>query len=249
MSLRIRQVVVAARELETTLAQLVSVLGVRVCYRDPAVAKFGLENALMVIGDQILEVVSPTKDDTAAGRHLARHGDSGYMLIFQTDDLARDRVRLDALGVRIVWQASHDDISAIHLHPRDIGGAIVSIDQPVPPESWRWAGPDWPAYRNQRGAQRVTAATINARDPVALAARWAQVLGLPPATSSPGGLSLELTDGRLDFVAGNAEVIAGYTLTMPDPTGALAKARELGLPVDGDVVKLCGTRFSLSAGR
>jgi len=24
---------------------------------------------------------------------------------------------------------------------RDIGAAIVSLDRPVPPESWRWAGP------------------------------------------------------------------------------------------------------------
>ena len=27
--------------------------------------------------------------------------------------------------------------------PRDVGGAIVSLDRPLPPASWRWAGPGW----------------------------------------------------------------------------------------------------------
>ena len=103
--LRIRQIVFAARELDTTLAEFQRALGLPVVYRDPLVAEFGLHNALMQLGDQFIEIVSPTRENTAAGRHLDRHGDSAYMLILQTDDLARDRARVDELGVRIVWQA------------------------------------------------------------------------------------------------------------------------------------------------
>jgi hypothetical protein len=138
MSLRIRQIVLAARDLAATVAQFQDLLGIRVCYRDPEVEKFGLENALMAIGDQFLEVVSPIRADTAVGRHLDRHGDSGYMLILQTDDLARAQARLDQLSVRIVWRAAHPDIKAVHLHPKDIGAALISIDEATPPESWRW---------------------------------------------------------------------------------------------------------------
>ena len=70
MSLRIRQIVFAALDLQNTVAQFVDALGLQVTFRDPEVAKFGLENALFTFGDQFIEIVSPTRADTAAGRHL-----------------------------------------------------------------------------------------------------------------------------------------------------------------------------------
>src|ERR1043165_6958616 len=102
--LKIRQIVFAARDLASTVAQLSTGLGIHVAYRDPLVAEFGLQNALMAMGDQFVEVVSPMHEDTAASRHLDRHGDSAYMLILQTSDLDRDRERLSELGVRLVWE-------------------------------------------------------------------------------------------------------------------------------------------------
>lgn len=251
MTLRIRQIVLAARDLRPTVAQLQSVLGVNVCYHDPEVGKFGLENALMTIGHerfvQFLEVVSPVQVNTAAGRHLDRHGDSGYMLILQTDDLARDRMRFDKLGMRIVWQAKHEDVSAVHLHPKDIGAAIVSIDQPVPPESWRWAGPEWQRHVNATGAQRVVSTTIAARDPGAMADRWATVLGTHAPMRRSDGFRIDIHDGALEFVPGSADVIAGFGVAMPDPQAALDEARRLELPTDGNAVTICGTRFELHA--
>src|SRR5580658_9809255 len=171
MSLRIRQVVVAANDLAKTVAQLQAALGIRVCYRDPEVEKFGLENALMPIGDQFLEVVSPIRANTAVGRHIERHGDSGYMLILQTDDLARAEARLERLSVRVVWRAAHPDIRAAHLHPKDIGGALVSLDEATPPNSWRWAGPNWQQHVTPEERQQVCAVTLSARDPDAMSHR------------------------------------------------------------------------------
>ena len=34
--------------------------------------------------------------------------------------------------MRVVWQIDLPDISGTHLHPADIGGAIVSIDRSEP---------------------------------------------------------------------------------------------------------------------
>lgn len=47
MSLRIHQIVFAAQDLDTTVAQFTRVLGLQVCHRDPGVATFGLQNALL----------------------------------------------------------------------------------------------------------------------------------------------------------------------------------------------------------
>jgi hypothetical protein len=251
MTLRIRQIVLAARDLRSTVAQLQAVLGVNVCYHDPEVGKFGLENALMTIGHgsvvQFLEVVAPIKENTAAGRHLDRHGDSGYMLILQTDNLARDRARFDQLGVRIVWQATHPDISAVHLHPKDIGAAIVSIDQPIPPESWRWAGPDWRRHAKDSGAQRVVSTTIAAQDFTAMAERWSKVLGTNAPMDAQGSRRIGIEEATLDFVPAKSDVIAGFGIAMPSVHDALHAARKQGLTVQGNTVTICGTQFALSA--
>jgi hypothetical protein len=250
MTLRIRQIVLAARDLQTTVAQLQSVLGVPVCYHDPEVGKFGLENALMTIGHegyvQFLEVVSPVKENTAAGRHLDRNGDSGYMLILQTDDLARDRARVDELGVRIVWEAKHPDVSAMHLHPKDIGAAIVSIDQPVPPESWRWAGPNWQRHVSKTGAQHVTSTTIASQDPVAMSQRYATVLGTNAPVDADSARHIDIKEGVLKFVAAKSDLITGFGIKLPNLQSALNTARNQSLPVHGNTVTICGTQFELS---
>lgn len=239
MTLRIRQIVFAARDLEKTASEFGLALGIRVAYRDPLVAEFGLNNVLLPIGDQFLEVVSPVASDTAAGRHLARHGDSAYMLILQTDDLDGDRMRLDRLGVRVIWQASYPDIRAVHLHPKDIGAAIVSIDQPSPPESWRWAGPDWRNFvskatpgtpRSGTGAQEILGVTIGARDPAAMAERWSEVLG----TKAPRDERIEIFGGSLSFVKAEADLITEYRIAAGDP-GA-----------EPSTQTICGTQFRIS---
>ena len=141
---RLRQAVLVAAELDPVADRLREELGLGEPFADPNVAEFGIHNAVFALGDTFIEVISPNQPDTAAGRHLERlGGDGGYMLIFQLDDLDAARARAAAEGIRVVWQVDLPDISGTHLHPADIGGAIVSLDRADPPGSWRWGGPDW----------------------------------------------------------------------------------------------------------
>jgi len=246
--MRIRQIVFAARELVPTSATLAKLLALDPPYADPGVAEFGLHNAVYVFGDQFVEIVSPTRAGTTAGRLIERRGDCGYMLILQTDDFGRELARFDTLGVRHVWAKDLPDIRAMHLHPKDIGGAIVSIDQPVPPQSWRWGGPGWQVQGGRAGQQRVVGITVGATDPLAMATRWAEVLRLAAPRPHGGGWRLALDDGGVDFVAADArgEGIAGYALAVHDRAAVLARARELGLPGEGNSVTLMGTRLDLA---
>lgn len=171
--IRLRQVALVARELEQAVDELCSTLGLTVCFHDPGVATFGLHNALMVIGDQFLEVVSPTQPGTTAGRLLdKRGGDGGYMAIYEVDDLDEREAALGDLGVRIVWRGDFPQIRGRHLHPADVGGAIVSIDQPVPQGSWLWAGSTWQAHRDTSVVTGIAGITVGAHDPTTMRARW-----------------------------------------------------------------------------
>jgi hypothetical protein len=171
----LRQAVLAARELEPVVDALRSRLGLGEPYADPGVARFGLRNAVFALSDTFLEVVSPVRPDTAAGRLLDRRGgDCGYMVMFQVPDLADARARATEAGVREVFEVSLPEISEVHLHPADMRGAIVSLSQPRPPESWLWGGPGW----RERAAQlQVSGAVIGVRNPATVGERWRAVIG------------------------------------------------------------------------
>jgi len=214
---RLRQVALVARDCGPVAGRLREALGLGPPFHDPGVGQFGLTNAVFAVGDTFLEVVAPAAPGTTAGRYLERRGgDGGYMAIFQVPDLAAARRRLAGLGGRVVWTADLPDIAGTHLHPRDVPGAIVSLDWADPPQSWRWAGPAWTGRAPEHGPGGVTGLTIEVTDPPAAAGRWAAVLGLPaPGDGSAAVVELPDSGQRLRFVparAGQGEGITAVTI-------------------------------------
>ena len=245
--MRLRQVALVAEKLEAVTDALCGVLGVEIGYRDPGVAVFGLENAVMPIGDGFLEVVSPVADDAPARRYRERRGgDAGYMVMVQTDRFEADRARLDAAGVRVVWQGELPDIRGMHLHPKDTGGALLSLDEPVPAESWRWAGPAWHDHVRRERVTALRGARIGCADPHTVGRRWGELLGRPVAAGWT--TTLELDGSFLEFVpaaSAEGEGLVGFTVAAADPRAILDAAREWGLEHGAGHVVVCGTRIDL----
>jgi Glyoxalase-like domain len=208
----LRQVAVVARDCGQVAGQLREAFGWAEPFHDPGVGQFGLTNAVFTVGDTFLEVVAPARPDTTAGQYLERRrGDGGYMAIFQIPDLGAARRRLSSLGVRAVWTADLPDMAATHLHPRDLPGAIVSLDWAAPEESWRWAGPAWTGRAPEHAPGGLTGLTIEVTDPPAAARRWAAVLGVP-ADGGHGAVTVLPESGqRLRFVPARAGHGAGIT--------------------------------------
>ncbi len=229
--LRLRQLVLVARDLRPVEQQLIDGLGLEVCYRDPGVGHFGLRHGLYTIGDQLLEVVSPKQAGTTAERYLDRRGgDGGYMVLVQVDNLDAQRARMADLGIRIAFEAATDGLRGFHLHPADVGGAILSLDQADPPESWAWAGPDWP-YHSSTSVAGMTAAEIQSDDPTALANRWSTVLDRPVTDGS-----IECDNATIRFVQaadGRGDGLAAIDVFVVDRDRA------------GETLLIGGVRFNL----
>lgn len=226
--MRLRQVALVARDLPAVEAAIERELGVELCFRDPGVVTFGLVNALFPIGDKLLEVVSPARDGTTAGRLLdKRGGDTGYMVLLQVDDLAEMRRRVERAATRIVFEAEADGVTGLHLHPRDVGGAIVSIDETADWDEWPWAGPTWRDHVRTERVSDILAVEIEADDPSAMAARWAAVL-----ERDVDDESIPLDEGSVRFVAAGSrgEGVCGLDLAATGPR------REL---------ELCGCRIRM----
>lgn len=231
--MRLRQIALVANDLRPVERDLIEAFDLEVCYRDPGLAGFGLRHGLYAIGDHILEVVAPKREGTTAGRYLDRRGgDGGYMVLVQVDDLDANRERLAGTDLRVVFEADGPGIRGIHLHPADVGGAIVSIDQNEPPEAWGWAGLDWAYHASSTVVDDLVAVDIQADDPAALAARWSLALDRPVDADT----TIALDDGVIRFVPatdGRGDGLAAADLTAVD------RGRV------GETTTICGTRFNL----
>jgi hypothetical protein len=91
------------------------------------VSQFGLENALYALGGDVLEIVSPFRADTAAGRRLKRCGDGGYMIIMQTVDAMAQKAWIEERGLaRVILAQELDESVLVQYHPKGIKGCESS---------------------------------------------------------------------------------------------------------------------------
>jgi hypothetical protein len=254
MWLRLRQIALVAEKLAPVEEELIHVLGIEVCFRDPGVGYFGLENALLPIGNQLLEVVAPVRDDTAGGRYLERRGgNGGYMVITQCNDHAPRKARVEALGIRVVNHYDSGEFRNMQLHPKDTGGSFFEIDEMRGPGSndldgpWEPAGKDWKRARRLERVTGILAAEIQCDDPQQLAARWSEIaeIALTEETAHP---TLPLDNASVRFVPctdGRPEGLGGIDVACSDRAAILSAAEARGVRTGDDQVHLCGMRINL----
>lgn len=243
--MKLRQVALVAEQLAPVREQLFGLLGLTSDFADPGVGEFGLHNSVMAIGNTFLEVVAPTGPGTAAGRLLERRGgNGGYMVLLQVDEIEFYRSQTESMGIRKIWEIERAEVKAFHVHPRDIGAAIVSFDQMIPPESWAWAGAGW-QDRRATNVAAITAVDIQGEDPAALAATWSSVLNRDCYFS--GGKSvIPLDEGLVNVVPvadGRGEGLCAVEFEVSNKSAIQKQAAALGLEINGNEVELCGTRF------
>ena len=251
--MRLRQICLVADNLEETLDGLSRLLDSPVMFRDPEVGFFGLANGLVMSGGDFIEVVSPLpgSDDTAAGRQLARRGNGFYMAIFQLADANQLIEHISGQGIRTAFDYDKDGVRARHFHPRDFGGAIVSIDSmgredwQSPTAYWQWThwpDADAPAPDTNTAIGAIAGLGLTSATPDTLAAHWGGLLQRPQ-----DGDGVSLDRARLRFIAGDTEapyvsdvyMHAGRD-TAPD---ICARALDMVLKVSDNRVDFGGVRW------
>jgi hypothetical protein len=253
MSLRLRQLVLIARNLSPVVDDLREIFGLEVAFRDPAVKAFGLENAVFPVENQFLEVVAPIREGTAGERYLQRRqGDGGYMVILQCDDHAHRKQRAAELGIRKVMEHDEPDFHIMQLHPRDTGGSLLEIDLQVGGEDlngpWAPAGREWQRAVHTNIVRTIAAAEVQSPEPGALAERWGQIVELPVERDVNGHPSLQLDNATIRFVPdsdGRGEGLGGLDIVAADRARLLAAAERRGCRVSDDLVRIGGVRFRL----
>ena len=240
----IRQIVMVSGLRDPIVNDLCELFNFEVAFNDPGVAHFGLENAVIPIGTDFLEVVSPVEENTTAGRYLnKRGGDGGYMIIIQVDKFEDSQKLVNEYNIKTVWETDLPKAKAMHLHPKQMGGAILSLDWMEPKESWKWAGPNW--EKNISGPIKgIDGVEIQSDDPELMLNTWLRVLG-DVERDHENKILLDNTWIKFSQATnGRGPGISAFSLKAENSNEIIERAQNLGFMVD-DKITIGGVKFYL----
>ena len=132
--MRIRQLVFVAKERDELAQQICDLFELKETFNDPGIIHFGLENVLIPLNDTFIEIVTPVQENTTAERFFKKTGgEGGYMIIVDVEDSEHENERVENSEIRIIWNGDRQEegihARTIHLHPKQVGGAILSLDK------------------------------------------------------------------------------------------------------------------------
>jgi hypothetical protein len=248
-ALRLRQIALVASDRDAVTSQLCQVFHVNIAYHDPALHSLGLHNSLVAINDQFVEVVAPITENTTAERYRQRRGgDTGYMLIFQTNDHAKHRALVEEHKVRIVANFSARGFHNMQLHPADTGGVFFEIDQEDDPDLWHPAGKSWRETIDTTFVEAIVGVDIACSDPERTAHRWSDLLDIPVSIGSNCGhhkLRLGTETIRFVQVSDRGEGLEAVEIKTAHTDEIIMQAKQLSLPHGDDYVVIGGVTFVL----
>jgi len=249
--MRLRQICLVAPRLEPTVGDIAAIMGLDICYRDPNVAHYGLENALLPVDTILLEVVAPFRDGTAAGRFIDKTGGrGGYMAIFSCADPRERQKNAETIGVRTSHVIDRPPYLGVQLHPRDCRAAFIEFNHTADSDNIRGpyppAGPDWHKAIRDDVTTALTEVVLTSPDPQELADHWSRIIGIP-ASITKTGPEIALVNCRIRFTEGSNEIMSALTFRVRDPAAVLNAAKAKAHAVNGSSFILGGVDFQLTA--
>jgi methylmalonyl-CoA epimerase len=92
----------------------------------------GVEVAFVGMGDGRLELLAPTRDDSAVARFLERRGPGMHHLCYRVPDVAAELARYRDAGARLIDETPRPGVAGhlvAFIHPKSTGGVLVELLQ------------------------------------------------------------------------------------------------------------------------
>ncbi len=246
---RLRQICLAAADIARTEQVFNDVLGLEVCHRSE-LSQFGLENIMYAINGCFLEIVAPTKENTAVDRFLSRNnGRGGYMAIFDCADVDRHKRLAGEVGVEPIYERRNEKADLLQLNPKQTGATMMEFDHHYGDDGllghYEWAGDDWHRFVNTGVTGDILGIEIASPDAAARAKHWAHICDRPVTTEGGAG-RITLDHGSIRFTErAGPELFTAIDLTAADPEDMKQRAAAAGCALTDAGFDFCGVEFRL----
>jgi methylmalonyl-CoA/ethylmalonyl-CoA epimerase len=213
------------------------IMGLQVT-EDRTIDEQGVRGVLLGVGENEIELLQPTRDDTGVARYLESRGPTLHHICFQTDDIDGELARLKAAGVELIDDEPRDGLAGriAFIHPKAAHGVLIELAQP----------PEGSHVSSEKGFDHL-AATV--ADYAAAQATWKQLVDLEVVNEirvegrgmligqMPSGqcmielLAAETEDSPMaQRIAENGEGPASMVaIEVPDIAAEIARYREAGI--------------------
>jgi len=133
MFTRIDHIGVAVEDLDAAIALYETTAQMALVHRE-VVTEQGVEAVLLDVGENHVELLSPTGPDTPVGKFLAKRGPGLHHVAYQVTDIEATLAALKAAGVQLLDETPRIGIRASRVafvHPRSTGGVLTEIVEPA----------------------------------------------------------------------------------------------------------------------
>jgi methylmalonyl-CoA/ethylmalonyl-CoA epimerase len=122
---------IAVHSLDESLSLFESITGHK-GYGRERVESQGVEVVFLGTGEGRLELLAPTREDSAVAKYLAKRGAGMHHLCYRVDDLVTELARHRAEGRQLIDEAPRPGAAGhlvAFLHPRSTGGVLIELLQ------------------------------------------------------------------------------------------------------------------------
>jgi methylmalonyl-CoA/ethylmalonyl-CoA epimerase len=129
---KIHHIGIAVRSLDDALKFYRDTFGLHL-QAEATIEDQGVKAVLLSIGQSEIELLEPTRPDSAVGRFLERKGEGLHHICFQTPDVDAELDSLKQKGVELVDQQPRRGIAGMicFLHPKASKGVLVELATPI----------------------------------------------------------------------------------------------------------------------
>lgn len=121
---------IAVESIDQSIPFYRDILGLEEAGEDTVEAQ-GVRVAFFKLGDVMIELLEPTREDSPVAKFLAKRGAGVHHLAMRTEDIAEERQKLQS-SIRLLSEAPVDGAHGkliTFLHPRDTGGVLFELTQ------------------------------------------------------------------------------------------------------------------------
>ena len=129
MNVELDHVAIAVSSLEKGIAFYGDLLGL-VLHGTEEVKEQKVKAALMLAGDERIELLEPTAQDSPVAKHIARRGEGLHHIAFRTPDIEAALARLKAAGAELIDRSPRTGVGGSRIafiHPKSSSGVLIEL--------------------------------------------------------------------------------------------------------------------------